>query len=527
MKILLTSLACLCSSVVFTQNIGINTNTPDASAQLDIVSTNKGLLIPRMTEAQRLAIVNPANTLKVYQTDGQRGFYFNDGSPGAPSWVLEGSILYNWSIFGNPVLSAGTFGTTTNNHVNLITNNLTRGRLSNLGEFFIGTINTTIPGDLMAAVGNATFPFATNGYSSFNGSGVYGEIQSPSTTQFAAVQGEYNSTTAGIFNTAGVRGLNRSGIAGTGFRTQAATGPRAGVIGNTTATNGQYTFGLHGTMGSTDIRCGGVFGDDFGIALGVIAYYASNLVDYSVYGFGNAYQVGVPGGRMSGTGRGTAPAEPNTHIGLGIYGGVMGGWIKGMVYGAHVQGDRYSLYVDGKTYTNEPITELVPTANGTRIPAYAISSLQPEIYARGKSSLNNGQQYIAFDPAFIEMLSTDPDGLMITVSPNGNSKGLYIASQDVKGFYVRENDNGNSGTAFSWIAIGTRKGADQITHAPELLQSGFDKKMNGVMFNENNKTEKGQSIWWDGTQVRFDTPPAKKADPNVNPVVRTGAKTSE
>ncbi len=50
------------------QNMGIGTNTPDASAQLDISSTTKGFLPPRMTTAQRDAIVNPANGLIIFNT---------------------------------------------------------------------------------------------------------------------------------------------------------------------------------------------------------------------------------------------------------------------------------------------------------------------------------------------------------------------------------------------------------------------------------------------------------------------------
>jgi len=513
MKTVLTAATLLLSMTVFGQNIGINTPTPDASAQLDIVSTTKGLLLPRMTQAQRIALVSPANGLMVFQTDGQPGLYYNTGTSLSPTWVTPSAN--NWAVGGNSLFATGSFGTTSNNHVDLVTNNIVRGRLTNLGEFFIGATNTTISGDLMGAISNATFPFAINGYSGSNGSGVYGTVQT-GTTQFAAVQGEYSSTTAGSFNTAGVRGVNQSNAAGTGFRTQAATGPRVGVMGNTTATVGQYTFGLHGSMGSTDIRCGAVIGDDFGIALGALAYYASNLNDYSVYGFGGAYQVGLPVGRNS-----NRLSEPNTHIGLGMYGGVMGGWIRGLVYGTHIKGDRYSLYVDGKTYTNEPVTELVATANGSRIPAYAISSLQPALYARGKSALENGRRYIAFDAAFMSMIDDNPESLVITVSATGNSKGLYIASQDNKGFFVQENDNGTGSTTFSWIAVANRKGYDQMVHAPELLQGDFDKKMNGVMFNDNNKTDKPQSLWWDGSQVRYDTPPPKKPDTNYQPAVRT------
>ncbi len=55
------------------QNVGIGTNTPDASAQLDVTSTSRGLLPPRMTCAQRNAIVNPAAGLIIYCTDCASG----------------------------------------------------------------------------------------------------------------------------------------------------------------------------------------------------------------------------------------------------------------------------------------------------------------------------------------------------------------------------------------------------------------------------------------------------------------------
>jgi len=67
--------------------VGIGTSTPDASSQLEITSTGKGLLIPRMTATQRMGITNPATGLLVYQTDGSAGFYYNGGTPGAPGWT--------------------------------------------------------------------------------------------------------------------------------------------------------------------------------------------------------------------------------------------------------------------------------------------------------------------------------------------------------------------------------------------------------------------------------------------------------
>jgi trimeric autotransporter adhesin len=58
--------------------VGIGTTTPNASSLLEINSTNKGLLIPRMTQAQRNAIGSPANGLLIYQTDNAKGFYYFD-----------------------------------------------------------------------------------------------------------------------------------------------------------------------------------------------------------------------------------------------------------------------------------------------------------------------------------------------------------------------------------------------------------------------------------------------------------------
>ena len=64
--------------------VGIGLATPNSSAMLDVTSTTKGLLTPRMTAAQRTAIGTPASGLIVYQTDGTAGFYYYTGS----AWVL-------------------------------------------------------------------------------------------------------------------------------------------------------------------------------------------------------------------------------------------------------------------------------------------------------------------------------------------------------------------------------------------------------------------------------------------------------
>ena len=81
------------------QGVGIGTTPPDASAALDVSSTSKGLLPPRMTQTQRTAIVSPAPGLVVYQTDGSPALYCNYGTATAPNW--QALAVQQEQVYGN------------------------------------------------------------------------------------------------------------------------------------------------------------------------------------------------------------------------------------------------------------------------------------------------------------------------------------------------------------------------------------------------------------------------------------------
>jgi len=70
-----------------TKQLAMGTTCPDESAILDLNSDSLGLLIPRLTETQRVNITNPATGLMIYQTNGTEGLYFNQGTPSTPDWV--------------------------------------------------------------------------------------------------------------------------------------------------------------------------------------------------------------------------------------------------------------------------------------------------------------------------------------------------------------------------------------------------------------------------------------------------------
>ena len=80
-KILLAGAVLLCSLYCQAQ-VAINADgsAANASAMLDVKSTTKGLLVPRMTAAQRGLIGTPAAGLLVYQTDTPAGYYFFNGT---------------------------------------------------------------------------------------------------------------------------------------------------------------------------------------------------------------------------------------------------------------------------------------------------------------------------------------------------------------------------------------------------------------------------------------------------------------
>lgn len=131
---LLLSVLLLFVLVTQAQSVAINTDgsTASANALLDIKSTGKGILIPRMSKAERNAIVTPETGLLVFQeTPDSIGFYFYDGSNWL--WLTHAGHADTlvWKRSGN----AGTnpavhfIGTTDNNALRLRINNKWAGEI--------------------------------------------------------------------------------------------------------------------------------------------------------------------------------------------------------------------------------------------------------------------------------------------------------------------------------------------------------------------------------------------------------------
>ncbi len=116
-----------------TGNVGIGTGAPAASALLEVKSTTKGVLIPRMTQAQRdlITVSSAVNGLLIYQINNMPGFYYysNGWVPIAANLTLSNlrpTTLLNASLTPG-ITNSLTLGTTTKKWKNIYTYGLTFG----------------------------------------------------------------------------------------------------------------------------------------------------------------------------------------------------------------------------------------------------------------------------------------------------------------------------------------------------------------------------------------------------------------
>lgn len=185
------------SSLFDDGNVGYGTVTPNAVAAFDIVSTTKGLLIPRMTTVQRDAIAVGATTdgLLIFNTTTEKFNFWNqtlgiwesiDTSTGGdvsgsgttgqlPVWtdgpnsIIGDSGILATNVFvngGNSFGAPAVLGTNDANSLSFETSGTTRQTISATG--FIGFNAVPVAGQLMTAVGtgatSATYLF--RGYNS-------------------------------------------------------------------------------------------------------------------------------------------------------------------------------------------------------------------------------------------------------------------------------------------------------------------------------------------------------------------------
>lgn len=271
--------------------IGIGTSSPNASAVLDITSSNKGLVLPRMSTAERDLISNPAKGLLLYNTN-TLSVETNTGDATSPIWTsISGTkgpdgpvgLIGNTGPAGLNVLSTylpSGFNNSMAGGSSIILgghNNTTLGIASAIGG---GFHNTTIGGssfigggkdNTTEAVSNTIFGGSTNytdGTNSFIGGGFTnsgtgsntvivggtGNTTSPTTVDATISGGSFNTITGaidlatisgGTLNT--INAINGTVSGGSLNKALAISATISGGIGNEAKAYGEWIGGLYGS----------------------------------------------------------------------------------------------------------------------------------------------------------------------------------------------------------------------------------------------------------------------------------------
>lgn len=131
----------LLSVGILNAQVGINTSSPDPSSVLDISSTKKGVLLPRLTTAQRNAISNPATGLLIYEAAPVNKFSGYNGS----QWGQEVFGNLKWNLGGNSNTNPAVnfLGTTDNTALSVRTNGAEAIRIENTGKVNISGSEVT------------------------------------------------------------------------------------------------------------------------------------------------------------------------------------------------------------------------------------------------------------------------------------------------------------------------------------------------------------------------------------------------
>jgi hypothetical protein len=448
--------------------------------------------------------------------------------------VQGNSTLDGIGVFGfNPDTGVGIFGSSATTGIGTYGNNSgtstgvwgnnNNATASQDGFGIIGNVSSTtstgvgVQGQIDSPTGNAIVGINNLG------TAIMGQTIDPTqTSSTAAVYGTLDRTTNGggvNQDISAVIGSTRSLNVGTGGYAgplAAATNSSiSGVAGSvasrvTTSTTESYLFGVIGdvlrdsSVGASTIpeRVGGVLGYNGSNAWGVLGYKNSAGNGFGTYSGLIAANVGAGAGKSSSSNK-----TSNNGIGIGTTGGFMGGFIEGEQYGLISKGEEFGLYVTGNTITNSPIIKLTEN-NNERVATYVPTSTSIDINTRGKGKLSNGETFVTFDKNFIASASLDTENINITITPTGATNGVYIDRVTKTGFYVKENLKGTSNASFNWTAISTQKGFENgVSLSKEILANDFDKKMDGVMYNEADTTGEATPIHFDGNKVIFERMP--------------------
>jgi len=322
-------------------------------------------------------------------------------------------------------------------------------------------------------------------------------------TAFLAIRAHATTTDAAHFNdlpptctSAGPCLFEKN--AGSGVAVEAISRLDHGVLGKThapsppTSLNGQGgVVGLDGSANTSGDNNFGVGGESTG-GLGILGNTdntnPNNLVGgVAIVGFdgdvdpttdsnigvfgGSHFSIGVFGG-SSNTGVGTLG---NSLDGIGVFArtGNADGiplFIRNedggdLIHAGTQSGDQMSLDGSGNMILTGTLTQngtphfLTGTSDGRKVVAYAPRQSEATVEDFGESQLVSGAAFVRLEPTFAATMDLRRPYLVF-ITPQGQSRGLYVAQKLTSGFWVRENAGGHSTLTFDYRIVSKPFDAD-------------------------------------------------------------------
>jgi hypothetical protein len=340
--------------------------------------------------------------------------------------------------------------------------------------------------------------------STLSGTGVVGLALNNAATGYGVYGQSSNSGVYGTGNGAGVTGTTSSttgsGVVGVSYSTggngiygqsNGSTNGSTGVYGNAnTSTSAEAaTYGVYGVTSSIFTGSAGVYGYAPGVALS----------DARIYGVYGALRVADSGAGVGGTG-GTISGTGNEYMafGAGVWGDADPGGYFG-VFGtaddhtavaafnstggdktvAALSAHNYSttagalvfsaqggtalspptctIDVSGNLNCTGTITPTAPASQGRQVKLYGVASPENWFEDFGSGRLSGGSTVVSLDPTFASTVNTG-ESYHVFLTPNGDCKGLYVASKTASGFEVREMSGGASSISFDYRIVAKRRG---------------------------------------------------------------------
>jgi hypothetical protein len=429
-------------------------------------ASGSGLIGGGTSGTLNLSLINTCASKQILQWSGSAWACASPGT-GTITGVTAGTDL----------TGGGTSGT--------VTVNVDTTKVPQLASANTFTTNQTVNGTVIATSFTGSGANLT-GVTAANSTEL-GGLASSAYAQLAA-----NNTFTGtqtVNNTVSVSSSSAAPFTATTSNNSLSSAVTGVAPGGSIGVNGTGGNGVRGTAAT--LSGTGVYGQNLlGGGLGVFGNGATG-----VYGEDNvAGGIGVSGSDTSGSGIGVSGSggtgvSGTSSGGTGVFGTSSDGEAaffqndssnaptlevvndeqsssSGLLFDAFANGENFeggcTIDVNGDLDCNGTITNVVGVKGGARkVALYSMQSPENWFEDFGSGSLSNGAVTIKLDPTFAQTVNTGTE-YHVFLTPNGDSKGLYVSQKSATSFEVREQGGGSSNVAFDYRIVAKRSGYENV-----------------------------------------------------------------